>query len=353
MLLNNDNFKMQGGVRNYLGKTQEVTAPKFWQSSENSPPTELAYITEAEKGLLLDANLHGSLKNNQPNIGASGLLSFDGWGSEDPGQNRPDPQSDRDREVGGSSTGGGSQFHGIATPSSQNNDDIDSTYTSTSFEITPKKSKIDQIKEFFQSGGVIGNIAKGFEPMSKAIQAKAMTWSFNKKLKNIYEDNPDFEDYESLDEIPGEIGEKIRNYEKDLQGVKDGTFTQKDYTAKYGSGDATNPLDASFNPATLKDNDRQELENLFASELSYAIGDTTPQNSIVNEYFANMNNQNLGINSAYMDTYNKAKTNMAAKLNLTANTQQYGYNNTFQNNYGRSMDMYNPFFNELTDQGLI
>jgi hypothetical protein len=66
-----------------------------------------------------------------------------------------------------------------------------------------------------------------------------------------------------------------------------------------------------------------------------------------------MNNQNLGINSAYMDTYNKAKTNMAAKLNLTANTQQYGYNNTFQNNYGRSMDMYNPFFNELTDQGLI
>ena len=54
-----------------------------------------------------------------------------------------------------------------------------------------------------------------------------------------------------------------------------------------------------------------------------------------------------------MDTYNKAKTDMAAKLNLTANTQQYGYNNTFQNNYGRSMDMYNPFFNELTDQGLI
>ena len=80
MLLGKD-FVMQGGVRNYLGKTQEVTAPKYWKSSKDSPETELAYITEAEKKLLLDANtLHGSLKNNEPNIGASGLLSYDGWG---------------------------------------------------------------------------------------------------------------------------------------------------------------------------------------------------------------------------------------------------------------------------------
>jgi len=80
MLLNDDNFKMQGGVRNYLGKTKEVQAPKYWKSSPDSPSTELAYITEAEKGLLLDANLHGSLQNGKPNIGASGLLSYDGWG---------------------------------------------------------------------------------------------------------------------------------------------------------------------------------------------------------------------------------------------------------------------------------
>jgi hypothetical protein len=87
MLLGKD-FVMQGGVRNYLGKTKEVTAPKYWKSSKDSPKTELAYITEAEKGLLLDANLHGSLKNGQPNVGASGLLSYDGWGSKDSGQNR-------------------------------------------------------------------------------------------------------------------------------------------------------------------------------------------------------------------------------------------------------------------------
>ncbi len=84
-MLLDDNFEMQGGVRNYLGKTEEVKAPKYWKSSKDSPSTELAYITEAEKNLLLDANLHGSLKNGKPNVGASGLLSYDGWGDASDG----------------------------------------------------------------------------------------------------------------------------------------------------------------------------------------------------------------------------------------------------------------------------
>ena len=69
----------QGGVLNYLGKQKIVKAPKHWQSSPESPKTELAYITDAEKSLLLEANLHGSLLD-KPNIGPSNLLSFDGWG---------------------------------------------------------------------------------------------------------------------------------------------------------------------------------------------------------------------------------------------------------------------------------
>ena len=79
MLLDKD-FVMQGGVRNYLGKTEEVKAPKYWKSSKDSPSTELVYITDEEKKLLLEANLHDSLKNGKPNKGASGLSSFDGWG---------------------------------------------------------------------------------------------------------------------------------------------------------------------------------------------------------------------------------------------------------------------------------
>ncbi len=86
----------------------------------------------------------------------------------------------------------------------------------------------------------------------------------------------------------------------------------------------------------------------------YTIGGTpAPQQSQVANYFANLNNTNLGINQNYLNTYNTAKTNMANTLSLTPNTQQYGYGNTFNDNYARSMTSANPFFEELTDQGLI
>jgi hypothetical protein len=111
-MLQNKNFVMQGGVRNYLGKTEEVKkAPKYWQSSPESPKTELSYITDAEKELLLKANLHGSLINQQPNVGASGILSFDGWGDASDGFGSSSSSSD-------SSSTGGYDEAGISTPTS-------------------------------------------------------------------------------------------------------------------------------------------------------------------------------------------------------------------------------------------
>ena len=69
-----------------------------------------------------------------------------------------------------------------------------------------------------------------------------------------------------------------------MQGVRDGTFKQSDFTAKYGSGDATNPLDASFNPATLSRNEQQNLQNLFTPELTYAVSGQTPQASVAQQF---------------------------------------------------------------------
>jgi hypothetical protein len=83
-----------------------------------------------------------------------------------------------------------------------------------------------------------------------------------------------------------------------------------------------------------------------------AIGGTTTQPSMVNQYFSNMGS-NLGVSSAYMDTYNAAKNKIANTLNLQPNNQQYGYGNTFNDTYARSMTSANPFFDELTNQGLI
>jgi len=70
---------VQGGVDNYLGDQPQVVAPRKWQSGPDKPPTELAYITEAEKKLLLKEDIHGSLKEG-PNEGPAGIMSLDSFG---------------------------------------------------------------------------------------------------------------------------------------------------------------------------------------------------------------------------------------------------------------------------------
>jgi len=76
-------YKMQGGkkpARNYLGKQKTVSnVPVKWKSGPDAPETELAYITKAEKDLILKKNLHGSLKNG-PNTGPDGIMSLDSQG---------------------------------------------------------------------------------------------------------------------------------------------------------------------------------------------------------------------------------------------------------------------------------
>ena len=193
-------------------------------------------------------------------------------------------------------------------------------------ERSPFKRGVDNVLDFFKSGGILGNVLGGMSSFSEGLQQKAMTFSLNKRLSDIYLDNPDFEDYESLDEIPGEIGAKVRDLENDLQGVRDGTFKQSDFTAKYGSGDATNPLDASFNPDLLSDRDQRNLQNLFTPELAYAVSGQTPQDSMVNQYFNNMNmNQGSPLSSNLQTDYNNAKNSINSILGILPPSQQFGY----------------------------
>ena len=50
-----------------------------WKSRPGKPETELAYITKAEKDLILKKDLHGSLKEG-PNKGPGGVMSLDSAG---------------------------------------------------------------------------------------------------------------------------------------------------------------------------------------------------------------------------------------------------------------------------------
>ena len=70
---------VQGGVDNYLGKQPQVVAPRKWQSSPDKPANRIAYITKAEKDLILKKDIHGSLSKG-PNMGPSGIMSLDSFG---------------------------------------------------------------------------------------------------------------------------------------------------------------------------------------------------------------------------------------------------------------------------------
>lgn len=92
-----------------------------------------------------------------------------------------------------------------------------------------------------------------------------------------------------------------------------------------------------------------------------SLADFTQQNlttnvnpySMVNQFFSGQNMGNLGIDSAYMNTYNQAKANMAKSLNLTDTSAQFGYNANPFSNFSMSMTSKNPFFDELKAQGII
>jgi len=81
------NYTMQGHkkpARNYLGKQKTVkNIPIKWKSGPDTPKTELAYITKAEKDLLIKKDLHGSLKHG-PNTGPDGIMSLDSQGDYTP-----------------------------------------------------------------------------------------------------------------------------------------------------------------------------------------------------------------------------------------------------------------------------
>jgi hypothetical protein len=179
MLLNKD-FKMQGGVRNYLGKTKEVTAPKYWKSSPSSPSTELAYITNKEKSLLLDANIHGSLKG-KPNIGASGLLSFDGFGSTDPGQNRAGGDVSRDMDAGrddsgSQSSGGGSTDAFQGQQSNQ--------YNTAMSQSQQDKVVAKNIVDLVNSGVNVNDAISGKTSLERVLQSKSPFLTVN-ALKEV------------------------------------------------------------------------------------------------------------------------------------------------------------------------
>ena len=59
------------------GYKNNVTAPRIWKSSPDHPQAQLAYVTQDEIDMLVDANIYGSM-DGKPNRGPKGIISLQG-----------------------------------------------------------------------------------------------------------------------------------------------------------------------------------------------------------------------------------------------------------------------------------
>jgi hypothetical protein len=278
--------------------------------------------------------------------GGSSGTGTDGQGSTGGGGDTPSPGDTGGEGGNNPQDNSTTQFNN----SYNNNDDIDSTYTNTSFDVTPEpveKSVGDKIMDYVKGGGMIGMAIR-------TIGGALGVAKENKYAGITGEDGYGEGDYISTQgdwaESKGFVDKAEDYYTLDLEEQQD--IDKQMYDDGVRS--------QAFND--LYDGDTSNINNLTSTErdavnsiipnMSYEVGNTTPQKSMVNEYFSNMGS-NLGVSSAYMNTYNAAKDKIANTLNIQPNNQQYGYGNTFNQNFDRSMTSANPFFDELTNQGLI
>jgi hypothetical protein len=376
MLLGKD-FVMQGGVRNYLGETEEVNnAPRYWQSSPTSPKTELSYITDKEKNLLLDANLHGSLKGGKPNKGASGLLSFDGWGDVSSGGVSDTSGGNAGAEGGqGSGNSGGSTGYqgggdgGYTDRIQRVSSGVEPGYTPTSsqpFGVSPEQAyqegriTVDQYREAqqVQDNAALNqpnllekafDLYKQYSPLgiafnlgggllekiggaSKSLQNKAIAFDLQNKLEKAYQ-SPTFD--------PFSPDANVTQLEQDLARAKAGEYSQQEYQDTYAP---------QMNQTDQGGSERDAM-NQLTPYAPYAISGQTPQDSMVNQYFANQPTSSLS--SGLETSYNNAKSNINNILGIATPSQQFGYS---QAPYGllSSTNMAdNPYKNYLTTRGLI
>ena len=330
----------------------------------------LAYITPGERDMLVEA---GGVKTSTP----SGIFAYPpgyGGGGYQGGNNASDNATGGQGGSSGTGTDGqGSTGGGGDTPSPgdtggeggsnpqdnsttqfnnsfNDNDDIDSTYTNTSFDVTPEpveKSLGNKIMDFVMGGGVTGMILR-------SIGGKLGIAKENKYAGITGEDGYGEGDYISTQgdwaASKGFVDKAEDYYDLDLEEQQD--IDKQMYDAGVRSQAFNDLYEGDTSNVNNLTSTERDAVNSIIPNMSYEVGNTTPQKSMVNDYFTNMGS-NLGVSSAYMDTYNAAKNKISQSLNTQPNNQQYGYGNTFNDNYSRSMTSANPFFDELTNQGLI
>ena len=292
----------------------------------------LAYITPQERDMLVDA---GGVKTPTP----SGIFAYPPLGQ--PGTSPGTTTSGGSAfSGGGGGGGGGSQFTsgGNISPGTDvkgnvrndnpftggnSNDDIDSTYTDTSFDVTPEpveKNFFEKVIDFVAGGGVVGSVLRSIGgKLNPENKYEGITGEDGYGEGDYISTQGDWAASKGLVESPEKYYELDLEEQQaiDKQMYDDGVRSQA-FSDLYNDGDTSN-----LNNLTTAE--RNEI-NKIIPDMAYEIGGTTSQPSMVNQYFANMNMpQGSPLSSDLQRDYNNAKNSVNSILGIIPTNQQFGY----------------------------
>ena len=310
----------------------------------------LAYITPEEKNLLVDA---GGVKTptpsgifaypplgqpgTSPGTTSSGGFSGGRGGGGDRQQysakqtvSKPKPKPKPTVTVGG---GGGRDIIPVTPkvitpkkkPTPVSGDDLEEGQdTAVGADFTPTKTKTvaDVVTDYVKSGGIIGATLRGIGGLL------GVTKTPNKYEGITGEDGYGEGDYIStLDDFAESRGLGDDYSSLDLE---DQQFIDKEaYNAGYRSP-AFQRLyeggDASTQNLSQLSSAEREAVNKAIPTASYIVSGFTPQQSMVNQYFANLGMSGQSPLSSKLETdYNTAKQSINSLLGIVPPSQQFGY----------------------------
>ena len=180
-----------------------------------------------------------------------------------------------------------------------------------------------------------GSLLDGLGNVSKSIQNKAISFDLQNRLEKAYQD-PTFD--------PFTPDASVTQLEQDLKSAQAGEFSQQQYQDRYA------PQMNNMGEDRGGDGERQ-LVNALTPFAPYAITNTTPQQSMVNDYFANLGMGQQPLSSSLQTSYNNAKNNVSSILGTN---QQFGYSTAPYGLLSSTNLADNPFNIEyLQQRGLI
>lgn len=199
---------------------------------------------------------------------------------------------------------------------------------------------IDLYQQYSPLGMAInlgGSLLDSLGTASKSLQNKAIAFDLQNRLEKAYQD-PTFD--------PFTPDASVTQLEQDLARAKAGEYSQQEYQDTYAP--QMNQMGA-----TGGDGERA-VQTALTPYAPYAITGTTPQQSMVNQYFANLGNMGQPLSSNLQTDYNNAKNSINSLLGITPTTQQFGYSTQPYGLLSSTNLASNPFnIDYLQQRGLI